>query len=161
MLTNGVSALILSVIHPNYMLFIIGIFSLYLSESGKRMAATGDVYKTMTTKAISTLMLITALLFIIDGGYKMINGNQFGVVLSVFGCIAVFLVRQDFKFFAAVSTSYNQRLRSHIGKMIGSYISASTAFLVVNNTILPGLVAWLLPTLLLVPMIIFWSRKYG
>jgi hypothetical protein len=43
--------------------------------------------------------------------------------------------------------------------MTGSYIASSTAFLVVNNTILPGIIAWLIPTVLLVPLIIMWSRK--
>jgi type IV secretory pathway component VirB8 len=45
--------------------------------------------------------------------------------------------------------------------MIGAYIASITAFLVVNNTILPGVVAWLLPTAVLVPVLIKWSRKYA
>ena len=44
--------------------------------------------------------------------------------------------------------------------MMGSYIAAMTAFIVVNNTILPEIVAWLLPTVIVTPLIIKWSRKY-
>jgi hypothetical protein len=47
--------------------------------------------------------------------------------------------------------------------MIGAYISALTAFLVVNlhGDYIPGFVAWLLPTALLVPFIVRWSRQYS
>jgi hypothetical protein len=47
----------------------------------------------------------------------------------------------------------------HLQRMIGSFIAALTAFLVVNNNILPGIVAWLLPTIILVPVIILLSQK--
>jgi uncharacterized membrane protein len=160
MLINGFSALIMSVIHPNYLLFVIGIFSLYLAESGRRMIAQGKLSGTLMTKIISGIMMLTALIFVGDGMYKWVSGNNFGIVLIVFGTIALFLVRQDIRIFSLSNPEYRQRVNAHIGKMTGSFISASTAFLVVNNTILPGVIAWLLPTFLLVPMIIYWTRKY-
>ena len=40
--------------------------------------------------------------------------------------------------------------------MVGTYIASITAFLVVNNTILPGLVVWLAPGVLLTPLIFYW-----
>jgi len=51
-------------------------------------------------------------------------------------------------------------LVTHLQRMIGAYIASLTAFLVVNNTILPGVIAWLLPSVLLVPFIMAWSKKY-
>jgi hypothetical protein len=44
--------------------------------------------------------------------------------------------------------------------MLGSYIASVTAFLVVNNTILPPMIAWLLPTAAVTPLIVTWSRKH-
>jgi uncharacterized membrane protein YobD (UPF0266 family) len=35
-----------------------------------------------------------------------------------------------------------------------------TAFLVGNNTFQANVVAWLLPTVIVVPLIIFWIRKF-
>ncbi|MEJ7684882.1 MAG: hypothetical protein WKG06_44950 [Segetibacter sp.] len=44
--------------------------------------------------------------------------------------------------------------------MTGSYVASATAFLVVNNKILPNIIAWLLPTIIIVPLIVSWTRKY-
>jgi uncharacterized Tic20 family protein len=32
---------------------------------------------------------------------------------------------------------------------------------VVNNTFLPGVVAWLLPAAVIAPIIVWWSRRWG
>src|SRR5690606_17181473 len=54
----------------------------------------------------------------------------------------------------------NTWLVRHIGMMVGSYISTLTAFLVVNWNV-PDLywVPWAVPPLVLVPYIVWWSRK--
>jgi len=70
------------------------------------------------------------------------------------------MVYQDFRNYKSQNSIKNFWLLVHIQRMIGSYIAAATAFLVVNNTILPGIVAWLLPTVILVPLIFKWSNKY-
>ena len=36
MLLSGLSALVLSVMHPNYFLFIVGVFTLYMVGTGER-----------------------------------------------------------------------------------------------------------------------------
>jgi hypothetical protein len=50
----------------------------------------------------------------------------------------------------------------HLGGMLGSYIGAFTAFLVINNSRwihAPEIVAWLGPTIVLVPLIIYELNK--
>lgn len=47
----------------------------------------------------------------------------------------------------------------HIGKITGGYIAATTAFVVVNNTFLPPLLAWLAPGVLGNIYIVYWIRK--
>ena len=55
---------------------------------------------------------------------------------------------------------------SHMGGMIGSSIATITAFLVVNQDRvrkvlpLPGLLLWLLPTLIGVPLLLTWQARY-
>lgn len=45
--------------------------------------------------------------------------------------------------------------------MVGAYIASFTAFIVVNYTLIPNLVAWLLPTVNIVPLIIYWIKKWS
>jgi len=69
-------------------------------------------------------------------------------------------VLQDWLNFKGKSTIRNFFLTTHIQRMMGSYIASVTAFLVVNNEILPPVIVWLLPTLVIAPLITIWTRKY-
>jgi hypothetical protein len=105
-------------------------------------------------------MLLFGIGFVLFGGYLVLYKNYFGTVLLVFGVISILMVLQDFKNYQGKIEIKNFWLLVHIQRMIGAYIAATTAFLVVNNTVLPGVVAWLLPTVILVPLIFKWTRKY-
>jgi hypothetical protein len=52
----------------------------------------------------------------------------------------------------------NAWLVSHIGRMIGALIASITAFLVAGLNI-GTITVWILPTILGIPYIIYWSRK--
>ena len=106
-------------------------------------------------------MFVFGLAFLIFGIYKLINNDSFGYVLLVFGLISFAFVAKDYKNFAADNLHRNHYLRGHIARMVGGYIAAVTAFLVVNNQVLPAIVAWLLPTAILVPLIVKWSKEYA
>ncbi len=161
MLTTAIVALPLSYIHPNYFLFIISVFTSYMLLSGRRY-----IRKTSTENIkvfdwlLSIVMLIFALLFIGLGVFYILKGNFFGIVFVVFGSIGLLFVYQDYINFNGKSNIKNFGLTTHLQRMIGSYVASVTAFLVVNNKILPAIVAWLLPTLIIVPLIIKWTRKY-
>lgn len=92
--------------------------------------------------------------------FLLLSSNNFGIVLLVFGFISISMAYQDFKNYQGRNSNKNFWLLVHIQRMMGSYIAAMTAFIVVNNTILPGIVAWLLPTVIVTPLIFKWSRKY-
>jgi hypothetical protein len=106
-------------------------------------------------------MLIFGVGFVALGTYYLVHSRYFGAVLLVFGSISLLFVYQDYTNFKGRSRVKNYWLTTHIQRMTGSYIASVTAFLVVNNTLIPGIIAWLLPTFLLVPLIIKWSRKHG
>jgi uncharacterized membrane protein YobD (UPF0266 family) len=105
-------------------------------------------------------MLIAAIVFITIGTFRIIDGDTFGIVLIVFGMIGLLFVNNDIKAFRGRSKEKNFGLMIHIQRMMGAFIASLTAFLVVNNTVLPNVVAWLLPTLCLVPLIVYWIRRW-
>lgn len=161
MLTASLVALPMSYIHPNYFLFIIGVFTSYMLISGKRYQTKKTVAHVTAVDWILTLvMLVFGLLFVGFGAFNMYKSNYFGIVFLVFGSIGLLFVYQDKLNFTGKSPIENYGLTTHLQRMTGSYIASATAFLVVNNNILPSIIAWLLPTILLVPLIVSWTKKY-
>jgi uncharacterized membrane protein len=148
----GFSALLISLLKANHFLFHIGVFVMYQALSG---------YNSL--RSPSRAMFIT--LSIIAGINGLMMLASFNVVLMVFGGISISLVFGDVsvlaKWGSIQKTPYANRLRRHIGMMIGSFIGTVTAFLVVNIQI-PGygLLLWLGPTALLVPLMIWWQAKF-
>jgi uncharacterized membrane protein len=161
MLTAALVSLPMSCLHPNLFLFTIGIFTSYMLITGKRYLKKKDHRNAQTIDvAITSAMLLFGCVFVFLGGYQLVRGNLFGIVMLVFGMISILFVYQDYVNYKGKSGVKNFWLTTHLQRMTGSYIASATAFLVVNNTILPGVVAWLLPTALLVPLIIKWSRRH-
>jgi uncharacterized membrane protein len=164
MLTVAVTAFYLSVVKPNPFLFVVAGFSMYMAGSGFRLARarrkTGAPIA-MLDWLLTTAMAVFALGMFAYGGTLLSRSNAMGTVLLVFAAVAGLFVVQDVRYYRTMNGLGNARLRLHIGRMIGATISAYTAFLVVNNTVLPGLVAWLGPTVLGVPFMVYWSAKYS
>lgn len=161
MLSAAMISFPLSYLHPNYFLFIIGVFTSYMLLTGKRyLSKKNPTVVTNLDWGLTLLMLAFGVAFIILGAYSIYKLNYFGTVLLVFGSFSILFAWQDKRNFDGKSRLKNFWLTMHIQRMVGSYIATVTAFLVVNNKILPGILAWLLPTSILVPLIIKWTRKY-
>jgi len=168
MLTAGFSSLMLAIMHPNYFLFIVGMFTIYLTGTGKRyihFKMLGENTKpTYIDWALTIMMLLTGSVFLILGLKQIFLEHYFGLVLVVFGFFSLRLVRCDFLNYNGKARAKNFWLLAHIQRMTGGYIAALTAFLVVNsNNIpiqLPGVFVWLVPTIIFVPFIVKWSKKY-
>lgn len=168
MLTTGFTSLLLSVIHPNYFLFIVGVFTLYLVGTGYRYIyfkmRNNDAKPKSLDYLITYTMLITGALFSIFGIWNIIYSNFFGIVFLMFGGISLGFVRADLKNYKGTSNVKNFWLTAHLQRMTGAFIAALTAFLVVNAKYFPDFIPlaffWMLPTAILVPFIVKWSRKY-
>jgi uncharacterized membrane protein len=149
MVSTGLCAFILSYLHPNFFLFIVGVFTIYLSISGYRMIGLKNVHEGQKPKAfdtfISIAMLLASLTFIAIGILYLVKGNEFGLVFTLFGLISIRLCYSDLKAYRGKVTDKLYWLKNHIGRMTGAYIAAFTAFIVVNNTVLPSVLAWSLP----------------
>lgn len=110
---------------------------------------------------LSLMMLIFGLFFLVFGVDAVSKGNYFGSVLLVFGSVSLSFVYQDYRNFKGFSNVKNYWLISHIQRIVGSFIAAFTAFLVNNDiSFLPEIISWLLPTVIIVPFITLWRRKY-
>jgi hypothetical protein len=134
---------------------------LYLLLSGRAYLKLKSVEQVGTFNyVLAGLMLVAGIGFIVLGGLLIKDGNSFGIVFIVFGSIGSGMSVQDMRTFRGKSTIVNFWLTTHLQRMLGSYIAALTAFLVVNNTLLPGVVAWLLPTVVVLPLILKWTRRY-
>lgn len=168
MLTAGFSSLILSALHPNSFLFIVGIFTIYLVGTGNRFLYLKMLGKEQRAKladwVLTIAMLITGIVFIGTGIKQLVSSINFGFVYAVFGALGLRFVKTDFDNYKGKSKNKNYWLLVHLQRMTGAYIAAITAFLVVNAKYspidLPSIVFWLLPTAILTPLIISWSRKY-
>ena len=168
MLTAGFSSFVLSVLHPNYFLFMVGVFTIYLVGTGYRynyLRLLADTQKPKIIDWILTIgMLLAGLLFIGFGIKHLMANNTFGIVFIAFGGLGLNAVRIDFANYSGKIKAKNYWLLAHLQRMTAGYIAAITAFLVVNSNHspiqLPPFVVWLLPTVILTPLIFIWSKKY-
>jgi len=107
---------------------------------------------------MTNAMLLFGLLFVGLGAWFVIKSNFFGLVFITFGLSGLLFVKHDFTNYKGKSRSHNYWLLAHLQRMTGGYIAALTAFLVVNGKYFPlqrsSFLFWLLPTIILVPLII-------
>lgn len=152
MVTTGFSAFALSYLNPNVFLFIVGVFTIYLTISGNRMLFLKNILKGQKPQlidySITFFMLLASVAFLYLGILNVVKANNFGVVLILFGATSLVLCYKDYVIYANKITDKLFWLKNHIGRMTGAYIAAFTAFLVVNNTMLPSIIAWSLPGIL-------------
>ena len=166
MLVAGISSLVLSLIHPNYFLFMVGVFTLYMVGSGQRYLSHKQhdkIHSKGIDWVLTIFMLIAGVLFVGIGILTILKSNLFGIVFTTFGCLGLLFVWQDIHNFNGKSALKNYGLICHLQRMTGGFIAALTAFIVVNAKYfpeqIPGFVYWLLPTIIFTPLIIKWSSK--
>ena len=159
MLINAFCSLVLAIIHPNLFLFIIGIFSIYLAITGRRHLKV----KLFTLQKDAVLYdWILSILMVMFGFILIIYGwmNE-QMIYLFFGILTFFLSSREMYVFYTKKYPEQYFIKSHIGRMIGSYITALTAFIVVNDFgYFPNYIKWIGPTILFVPLIIYWQKKH-
>ena len=153
------TALPLSTITSNVFLFLITIFSFYLAFSGMRFAKNRKGVPTRIDLIAVNFMLLSgvgmwilAIIFFID------NNSQY-ITLIVFGFLALFLGYGDFQTFKNQTAIGKERIAKHLTNMMGGTIAVVTAVLVVNPPSNPEWVWWILPTVLITPIIFWWNKK--
>lgn len=152
MIVVTISSIYLAFVKDIPFLFHIGIFVFYQTYNGWRTLKNKSQHPSYSDWILQILALVNGIFMVVS----------MHVVLLVFGGISLLLVFNDVSLFIKV---YRRKpisgmtwLARHIGNMIGAFIGALTAFLVVNFSF-PGpyWLIWLLPTFILVPLMRYWT----
>lgn len=164
MLVVGFSSFGLAIIHPNMFLFSVGVFTVYMTATSWRYLKLKRIPDGQKPAFIDWLlqifMTLGSLWFLKLGTELLISKQYFGIVLLLFAWRGFVFVYQDYKTFRGIIKAKNYWLLFHLQRMVGAYIAAFTAFLVVNTADRLSFISWLLPSAIFVPFIIKWSRRY-
>jgi uncharacterized membrane protein len=165
-----VSAVILSIARNNVFLLLAGFFSYYLTVRGYRILYLKNLPTGQKPTAVDWLITGVAGLFILTlvgwGVTLLTVGDRMGIVALVFGGIGASFVRKDVVQFFRPPQEKMHWWYGHIGSMGGSYISAVTAFIVVNIRLAEfQWVLWIVPsvvgTILITRTIRFYKAKFN
>jgi hypothetical protein len=154
----------MAIIKVNYFLFVVGVFSIYLTFTGYRSIKImkGDRKEGLIDglgMALSAILMIAITYQFL--ATTVFNPTGFSMIILIFDGILIKLLLEDLKIFNKNKPlSKNQWLIRHISRMVPAYIATVTAFLVVNVSYQYPIVIWLAPTLLFVPVIVYNTRKY-
>jgi len=141
-------------------LTLIAIFSGYLAFSGyravsRKRSATSSLVVDWVA-AVAVVLACGALG--VWGLVWMFEGNSFGVVMSVFAGIGIVFGGVDMR--TLHTDSHEAPILTHLQRMCGAFIAVISAVSAVNLTATLGILAWLWPTILGVPLIAYYTTTY-
>ena len=153
------TAIPMSIINSNIFLFLIAIFSFYLAFAGMRFAKNRKGIATTIDWIAVSLMTLSGLGMWALAIIYFINDNSQYITLLVFGFIALALGYGDYRSHKNKTAIGKERIAKHLTNMMAGTIAVITAVLVVNVNIEPIWVWWVLPTVVISPIIAYWSKK--
>jgi uncharacterized membrane protein len=165
MIFVAVSAFGLATYRFSPFLLMVGLLTLYATMTGyrglqlKRQRATRGQRRDWA-------LLISVGLGLIFTVWQTITRFGIGstgilILVSVFGSLLAVDLLSDIWLFSGRKTMTNKNwIRYHIGRISGAYIAAVTAFLVSNVQTNPEFIAWLLPTVIGIPLVSVLRRRY-
>ena len=153
------TAIPMSIITSNIFLFLIAFFSFYLAFAGIRFARNRKGIATTSDWIAVGLMILSGVGMWTLAAILFMNNNSMYIPLLVFGGFAIVLGYGDFKSHKNKTAIGKERIGKHLQNMIGGTIAVITAVLVVNVKIEPVWIWWVLPTVLIVPVIIWYRIK--
>lgn len=170
MTTVFVTALATSIGHNKDFLLMVAFFSYYMTVRGYRILFLKKLHEGQKAAAIDWLIIGVSGIFIVTligwGVWALLQGSGMGVVGIVFGVIGSNLLYGDVRSFRIAPTEKMHWWYGHINAMGGSYISAATAFVVVNIRIGQwNWILWLIPSvigsILISRSIKFYKQKFS
>ena len=166
MTTVFVTAIYMSIVHNIPFLFMIAFFSYQLVMSGYRALYYKKLHRGQEVKRLDWIIVAVAAFVNVAmigwGAWQYISfQNTIGIVSAVFGLIGLSFSWRDYSHFRKGTKEKNAWLFKHLSGMIGGYIAAVTAFMVVNFADnLPTLIVWLGPTVVGTPLIFYFVASY-
>ncbi len=153
------TAIPMSIINSNTFLFLIAIFSFYLAFAGMRFAKNRKGIATTIDWIAVSLMILSGLgMWALAITYFISDNSQY-ITLLVFGFIALALGYRDYRSHKNKTATGKERIAKHLTNMMAGTIAVITAVLVVNVNIEPIWIWWLLPTVVITPIISYWNKK--
>ena len=147
------TAIPMSISSSNVFLFLIAIFSFYLAYAGLKFARNRTGTANLFDWVAVGLMVFSGLaMWFLALVYFMNNNSQY-ITLTVFGFIAISLGYMDFRSYRNKSAIGKQRIARHLTNMLAGTIAVITAVLVTNLSIEPVFILWILPTIIIFPLI--------
>jgi hypothetical protein len=153
------TALPMTVIKPNLFLLLVAVFSFYLALTGWLRARNRRGIPTPAEWIAAGAMLLTAVAMCVRGMIVLRAGDFMGTVLLVFGSIGGWLAVSDLTSLRSHRYTGTARIVAHLSRMMAGTTAAVTAFTVVNVRFEPAFVVWLAPTMVLTPVIVYWSAR--
>ena len=139
-------------------LFLIALFSFYLVFAGWRFARNRQRRPHPVDWLAVVAIGITGLTM---WGYAVVvalGGSSQWVTLLVFGGIAIALGLADARFHRTQPRG-PRRVSRHLTNMMAGTIATITAVTVVNVDMEPVWVPWILPTVVITPLIVWWNVR--
>ena len=153
------TAIPMSIVSANIFLFLVAIFSFYLAYAGMRFARNRKGIANFFDWVAIGLMVLSGVIMLFLATNYFMNSNSQYITLTVFGFIAISLGYADFKSYRNKSAIGKQRIARHLTNMLAGTIAVITAVLVTNVNIEPVFILWILPTIIITPIIFWWNRK--
>ncbi len=153
-----VTAIPLAILANSTFLFLIALFSFYLVFAGWRFARNRR-RRAHPVDWIAVAVIATTGLCM--WGYAAIlglNGSGQWVTLALFGGIAIALGAADANFHRTQPRG-QRRVARHLTNMMAGTIATITAVTVVNVNMEPVWVPWILPTIVITPLITWWNIR--
>lgn len=161
--------LILFFVRLNLFLSLIAFFSYFMTYTGYRVLkrkdnqpSVLDYLMSIFTAAWGTSLLIYGIFLLINVGF-----NTSILLVFVFSTMTIRVVYSEIKLWRSKETLTGKEIiLYHLQGMLGAFIASITAFAVQtgarwlewgNNSWM----LWILPSLAITPLIIFWSFKYS
>ena len=153
-----VTAIALAVRKSDIFIGLVAVFSAYFVYTGWRVAAIRDRrFLTSDRIALVLLMLASAAMFIVAVLMQR-QGEGLFPVLLVFGALAIGLVATDWRYRGGWPKGI-QGVTLHLTRMGGASIATITAVFVVNVRTDPEFIAWLVPSAVIIPTLLFFARR--
>lgn len=168
MLCVVITGLIVASFRGNIFLQTIAIFSFYMAFTGKRVLRNKK--KVMSSRLDWAFNIVSMLCGFFMLYLVVVNFSRIGFagaipMLLIFGGLLTWMSVQDAVKMWRKKWKKNEWLYTHIGRMGGSFIATSTAFLLTNIHFEPAWIVWLAPTLIGSPLMAVaigkWKVKLG
>ena len=153
-----VTAIPLAIFAESIFLFLIALFSFYLVFAGWRFARNRRRRAHPVDWVAVSAIGITGLGMWCYAVVLALDSSSQWVTLVVFGGIALALGLVDAKFHRD-QPGGPRRVARHLTNMMAGTIATITAVTVVNVSMEPVWVPWILPTVVITPLIVWWNFR--